>query len=61
MSDMCGYIKDLCPYECDCDDCEVYKAIREAQEISKMKQDGTYEQYRYDEAHADDYKRNLED
>lgn len=57
----CKIIKDICPYECDCDECPVTKAIEEARKISRMKQDGIYDKEMYDEYHADDYKRQIED
>jgi hypothetical protein len=63
----CYYIEAECPYEWDCDECEVHKAYEnyqdmcdKARELSVLLQNQT-EQERYDEYHADDYKRNLED
>lgn len=63
----CYYIEEICPYEFDCDECEVHKAYEnyqdmsdKARELSALLQNQT-EQDRYDEYHADDYKRNLED
>lgn len=56
---MCNYINNICPFECHCDDCRIVKVIEEVKELSQEMQKN--EQEKYDEYHADDYKRNLED
>ena len=63
----CYHIEEICPYECDCTDCEVYQANNTyeylcgmARELSVLLQNEA-EQDRYDDYHADDYKRSIED
>lgn len=57
---MCSYIDNICPFgDLHCDDCRICIAIEEVKELSLEMQKP--EQEKYDEYHADDYKRDLED
>ena len=57
----CKIINNVCPYTCECEDCKITKAIEETKELAEKMCSGEYEREKYEDYHADDYKRNLED
>lgn len=57
---MCDYIKNYCPFgDMSCDDCRIVKVIEEVKELSVEMQ--KTEQEKYDDYHADDWKKTDED